>query len=469
MTKEQNSRNNLPIVALISSEIVGKNMASIGIRYWELARALGQHTPVRLIVAPFVSMEPISASEELPMSLHVCTQLDEFRSLVEACDVIVTSDLVLFFYPFLAELRKPLVLDLYALLLVEGIQGKANANLVEQIISFQSRLEMLRIMLQQGDFFLCASERHRDYVLGLLSVAGRVNPYTHRHDHSLRRLLDVVPFGIPQTSPVHTRPVLKGIYKTIETDDRVLIWTGGIWEWFDATTLIKAMPIVLQKHPKTKLFFMGVKHPHKAIERTAALDETIALSQELGLYEQSVFFNDWVPYKERHNYLLEADLGISLHLDHLETRYSFRTRLLDHLWTGLPTISTKGDSVSEFLAGQGLAYLVEPGDVKSVAQTIIDLLNNPTLRTDSAARFEQVAAQYRWEIVAQPLIKFCTNPYFAPDKPHLEGLSLAGSRKSEPLRLLGRSWQAMRLGGLKGLLKQGKEYIHWKFSKYHKI
>ena len=46
-----------------------------------------------------------------------------------------------------------------------------------------------------------------------------------------------------------------------------------------------------------------------------------------------MFFNeDWVAYDDRQNYLLEADVGVSTHLDHVETEFSFRTRILDYLW-----------------------------------------------------------------------------------------------------------------------------------------
>ncbi|MDQ7029881.1 MAG: hypothetical protein Q9O62_08955 [Ardenticatenia bacterium] len=52
-----------------------------------------------------------------------------------------------------------------------------------------------------GDFFICASERQRDWWLGLLEASGRINPYTFGEDPSLRRLIDVVPFGLPEGPP----------------------------------------------------------------------------------------------------------------------------------------------------------------------------------------------------------------------------------------------------------------------------
>jgi hypothetical protein len=100
------------------------------------------------------------------------------------------------------------------------------------------------------------------------------------------------------------------------------------------------------------LFFMGARHPNPQESERKGLRETIALSRELGLDGRAVFFNDWVPYAERENYLLEADVGVSLHRDHLETHFAFRTRFLDCLWAGLPIITTRGDVISGRRAGR---------------------------------------------------------------------------------------------------------------------
>jgi hypothetical protein len=66
-------------------------------------------------------------------------------------------------------------------------------------------LRALHDQLRVGDFFLCASERQRDYWLGWLEALGRVNPRTHGADPDLRGLIDVVPFGVPSEPPRGSR------------------------------------------------------------------------------------------------------------------------------------------------------------------------------------------------------------------------------------------------------------------------
>jgi glycosyltransferase involved in cell wall biosynthesis len=381
--------------------------------------------------------------------------------LAESSDILITRGVILTAYPFLAELGKPLVLDMYGPFLLEGLQRDINTDEFQKLTSYESNLEAIQSQLYAGDFFVCASEKQRDYWLGMLSAIGRVNPYTHQQDPTLYRLIDVVPFGLPRESPQHTRRVLKGVYKNIMENDKVILWGGGIWNWLDAPTVIRAMPIILQQRDDIKLFFMGVKRPNPAITSIEAVDRAIALSKELELYDRYVFFNDWVPYNDRQNYLLEADIGVSLHLDHIETRFSFRTRLLDYLWAGLPTVTTGGDVMSETMAAHGLAHLVYPGDISSVAQAILSLLDNPTWRANAATRFNQIAADYQWEVVTRPLVRFCAAPYIAPDKTYLRQRPLPLGKQGSTLHLLTKSWRALRMGGLSGFLQQSAEYLRW--------
>ena len=86
-------------------------------------------------------------------------------------------------------------------------------------------------------------------------------------------------------------------------------------------------------------------------------------------------FNDgWVPYEERGAWLLEADIGVSAHHDHLETRFAFRTRIVDYLWAGLPVVATRGDALGDWVANGGLGRAVAPGDAEAFAAACAELL-----------------------------------------------------------------------------------------------
>jgi hypothetical protein len=172
-----------------------------------------------------------------------------------------------------------------------------------------------------------------------------------------------------------------------------------------------------------------------------------------------------VAYHERQNYLLEADLSASLHLDHVETRFAFRTRLLDCLWTGLPVIATRGDVMAETLAEHGLAFLVEPQDVTGVARTILELLERPDLRRDCMARAAALAPAYHWRAVTRPLVEFCANPRLASDKAYLGAKGDSTETQSRWHEIPAKAWRALRMGGPASLVRQGSEYLRWKLGK----
>ena len=87
-------------------------------------------------------------------------------------------------------------------------------------------------------------------------------------------------------------------------------------------------------------------------------------------------FNDgWVPYEERGAWLLQADCAVAAHRDHLETRFSHRTRLLDCLWAGLPIVCTRGDELAERIAREGLGEAVPPADPAALAAALARVLD----------------------------------------------------------------------------------------------
>jgi glycosyltransferase involved in cell wall biosynthesis len=275
---------------------------------------------------------------------------------------------------------------------------------------------VLNEQLIRGDFFMCASEKQRDFWLGQLSALGRVNPVTYDEDETLRSLISVVPFGVAETPPVRTRSAVKGVVPGIGAGDRVILWGGGIYNWFDPLTLLRAIDRLRPDRPDVRLFFMGLKHPNPDIPEMRMAVAARDLSDRLGLTGTHVFFNEgWVDYDDRQNYLLDADIGVSTHLDHIETAMSYRTRVLDYLWASLPTVATAGDALAELIENRRLGLTVPAGDVEALTAALRRLLDDDDLRALMAANAGAAAADLTWSRVLDPLVAFCRSPRRAPD------------------------------------------------------
>jgi glycosyltransferase involved in cell wall biosynthesis len=404
-------------VLLISADNVDVKMAGPGIRYWEMANALSRHGfDVTLAVPNRTRL----SSPGVTVFTHGFDPR-KTQSIVQASDVFILQGYVLFYMPFLGQVDKPMVVDIYGPIVLENLENNASLDIAERHRVNRRDLSVLADQLSVGDFFVCASTRQRDFWLGMLTALGRVNPATYRRDRMLDDLIDIVPFALPDVRPQHTRDVLKGVWPGIERQDKVLLWGGGIWEWFDPLTLIGAVHRVVQTHPSVKLVFICKGHPTAELNDALPMtmyEKAVQTSKELGLYARHVFFHEgWVPYEERANYWLEADIGVSTHFDYVENLFSFRTRLLDYIWAGLPMVVSGRDSGSEeIVRPYGLGHVVAPGDREGLARAIAEMVETPDLRETYRPRFERVRAQFTWEKAVEPLVAFCRHPRRAADR-----------------------------------------------------
>ena len=262
----------------------------------------------------------------------------------------------------------------------------------------------LSLALRVGDHFVCASEIQRDMWIGSLTTAGRISPLAYVEDPTFRRLIDVVPFGVSHRPRVRTGPGLRERFG-IAAGDFVLLWGGGIWNWLDPLTLIESIGEVASAHRDTRLVFMGLGHPNPRVAEMTMSRRARQLAQDLGLAGKHVFFNDgWIPYEERLSFLLDADVGVSIHGDHIETHFAFRTRNLDYLSAGLPILSTRGDVFANLLETSGAGITVAPYD-RAALTDAIRALRDDSLRARMSEASGELRDRYSWSRVVTPLMR----------------------------------------------------------------
>jgi glycosyltransferase involved in cell wall biosynthesis len=440
-------------VLIISPDVIGEQMAGVGIRYWNLAVALARHGQ-RVTLA--------TLGEDLPGGQGfqvVGYDESQYESLVPhlvGVDVLLISGHVLFNLPRLKELGIPTIVDLWAPFILENLEVFSGGSLESQMAMHRRSVAVANEQLRVGDFFVCASEKQRDFWLGMLAANARLNPYIYAQDPTFHRLLAVVPFGLPAEPPQHVCPVLKGVHPRVGADDKVILWSGGIWQWYDPLTLIRAMQRVLAVRQDVRLVFLGLHHPNPVVSASQRLAAAVNLCQELGLYEQYALFIDWVPYGEMQSYLLEADIGTVLHYNHIETRFSFRARVLGYFWAQLPILITEGSPSSDIVRDEHLGRVVAYEDVEGTAQAILDMLALPDLRSHHRPHFERVSRRFTWDAVAQPIVDYCRAPYLAADRGRL-----AEPPPTPRWRLPLRAGRILMERGISGLAQETRSYVSW--------
>jgi glycosyltransferase involved in cell wall biosynthesis len=375
-------------------------------------------------------------------------------------DIVLLSGFIIYHHPFLRDVPQAIVVDLYDPTVLENLERFATRPMNEQQSLHPIGITTYNDLLRLGDYFICASEQQHDYWLGALTTMNRINPATYAADPTLRRLIEVVPFGLPNDPPQHTQHVLKGVWPGIGESDQVIVWGGGLWDWLDPLTAIEAMPSVLKCVPHARLFFMGTKHPNPDVPPSRMAQRAVERAAELGLKDRAIFFNDWTPYTQRENYLSEADVAVSLHGDHIETRFAVRTRLMDYLWASVPMVVTGGDTLSELVAKHDLGRVVSAGDVAAVAQALIELLQSPPDR----AHFAPIIETFRWARVVAPLARYVAAPWRNGERIQVNGAAATSMPPPAtplwqlPAKAIASLWQR----GVRGLMNDVRAYAIWR-------
>jgi glycosyltransferase involved in cell wall biosynthesis len=385
-------------------------MAGPAIRALEIAKVLSQQNEVRLVSTQ-------QAALEHPDFEVWFADDDALRELANWSDAIVFQGHVLSSHPWLAAERYVLVADIYDPMHLEVLEQSRYLSAEDREHVSLLTTEVLNAQIERADFLLCASEKQRDFWLGQMAALGRINPLSYDADNTLRSLLGVAPFGIGEEPPVQHHHGIKGTVDGIATTDKVIIWGGGIYNWFDPITLIQAVHRLAQRRPDLRLFFLGVSHPNPNVPEMEMSLRARELAIELDLLDRVVFFNEgWVPYEERADFLLDADLGVSTHFDHLETAFSFRTRMLDYLWAGLPIVSTDGDTFASIVRNEELGRVVPPEDTDALVIALEQCLYGDGEADRLRANVHRYAERMRWSNVLQPLVAFCRAPKPAADR-----------------------------------------------------
>lgn len=380
-------------------------MAGVGVRYLEMARFLGRRHQVTLL-AP---------NEDLPAEAGIglgTWREGEFARLTHDAEVVVVHGHVSNHY-FAETEGIPTVVDLYDPFLVENMHYAATMG-TEVFLYDHATLSR---QLRRGDFFLCFTPWQRLFYLGMLASLGRVNPDNFLADRPLESLMALVPFGVPGREPVRGEPLLRGRMAGIGGEDRLLFY-GGIYDWHDPLTALRALEILGEKGAGgegPKLIF--VRNPNLETTPQKRYGEARRWCEERDWLGRRAFFIDWIDYERRESAYLECDLGLATFPAGLEADLSFRTRVLDWLWCGLPAVVTDGGWTGELLRGEGAGAVVEPGNPQALALLLDELLADRGRREDLARGGQAlVERRFRWEMILEPLDRFCAAPRIAPDK-----------------------------------------------------
>jgi glycosyltransferase involved in cell wall biosynthesis len=194
--------------------------------------------------------------------------------------------------------------------------------------------------------------------------------------HYTDKQVHVVPFGVDCQ-----------VFRPTERINTSSAVTLGFVKYLEAKYgpeyLIQAMGLVIRRHPQTRLLMAG------SGELRSQLEEMIA---QLGL-TGNVSLLGAIEHHRVPEFLKNVDIFIMP-----STQEGFGVAAVEAQAMEIPVVATQVGGIPEVVLDGETGILVEPGNSEQLAQAILTLIENPTLRKQMGERGrKRVLANYRWE------------------------------------------------------------------------
>jgi len=438
---------------VITPDRLGPSMAGPAIRAAAIADAVSKQNETVLLSLNEASEQIVSGARVVKTN---------GKKWVKWADVVIYQGIVLEHFRLLRKGKKFLIADMYDPLHIEYLGSAVNTSMYVRRAVLSVTAASIGLQMRLSDLILAASPNQVSLWQSHMAAWNVIDPVEYDRDPELKNHIAIVPFGISNEDPVATTNPFLTNFVGISKDDPILLWGGGIYDWFDPLTLIQAVSEVRKTIPNIRLVFMGGKHPNPDVPINKIVQKNIDLANSLDLINKNVFFNEqWVDYNQRHNYLLNATIGVSTHYKSLETQFSFRTRILDYLWAGLPIITTEGDYFAEVIKTENCGEVVKQKDIKDLASAIIKLLEKNELE-NARKNSLRLREDFRWHKVLQPVLDYCANPYKVKKNP----LALKRHPRKTPTYYYRRIGEIKREEGFAGIMRKTAKKLHLPGAKF---
>lgn len=369
-----------------------------GLRCWGLAWGLRQNDPELEITVAYHEhyKKPHSPGEQDGIALATWGP-DTLSALVGQFDAVLISYCMGTLSLDVARALRPdqrLILDCYVPIHVE-VCARESRDLDGEYAAYHRDAGIWNEVLRRGDLMLYASPAQRLYYLGVLGANGRLNPITYGEDLLLR-----VPYG---TYPDPPRPETRPISALVGSDGgKKILWFGGIYPWFDLRGLIDAVALVNQRDRAT-LTIVGARNPFNTHPDFVARSDELVEYASRPEFREVVKLQDWVGFSERADWYCDADLVVVVNKPGDENSLSWRTRLADFVWAGVPIVTNGGDPLGDRLIEAGASARFPSLGPEAIAETLHDLLSRPEALEQLRSRLAPFRDELRWDEVTRPL------------------------------------------------------------------
>jgi len=169
---------------------------------------------------------------------------------------------------------------------------------------------------------------------------------------------------------------------------RLIVYLGLLAEYQGTSHLLRSMQQIQTRYTDVVLLLMGFP----------GVDYYQNMAKELGV-DNRVIFTGRVPYEEAPLHLALGEVAVAPKLSLTESA----GKLLNYMAVGLPIVAFDTPVAREYLGADGV--LAERGNVDSLSEKLIGLLDTPGHARAAGARLRQRAIeQFEWQQAGQQIV-----------------------------------------------------------------
>jgi glycosyltransferase involved in cell wall biosynthesis len=165
-----------------------------------------------------------------------------------------------------------------------------------------------------------------------------------------------------------------------------LLFVGAMGKLKGERDLLQAVHQAAARVPSLRLLLLG--HGAETMEQLCHQYRLWPIIEHLGP----------VPYNKRHTFFQQADFFVLPSYGE-----GMPIALLEAMAAGLPIIATRVGGIPELIENEVEGFLIEPGDITTLAARIECLANDPVLRDRMGARSREKAQQFDHQVMISQL------------------------------------------------------------------
>jgi glycosyltransferase involved in cell wall biosynthesis len=167
-----------------------------------------------------------------------------------------------------------------------------------------------------------------------------------------------------------------------------IVYTGAVTPLYELDVVVRAVAEIRAERPDLPVVF-------DVYGRGDAEEPLAALARELGV-EDRLVLHGRIPLDDIPAALAAADIGVSPIQRNPFTEISMPTKALEYAVMGKPVVAADLPAAREHFEADMLAWYA-PGDARSLARAILQLVDTPAARDAAAARAAERARELSWD------------------------------------------------------------------------